>query len=54
MQMVKEQEVPVIITDQRMPQCTGVELLGKLPTDIDNVRMILTGFSDIEVIIVSQ
>lgn len=51
LQLVKEQEVPVIITDQRMPQCTGVELLGKLPTDIDNVRMILTGFSDVEVIV---
>lgn len=49
--MLKGEEIPVVITDQRMPHCTGVELLEKIPTDLTNVKIILTGFSDVEVII---
>ncbi|MCB0543100.1 MAG: response regulator, partial [Saprospiraceae bacterium] len=51
LEMIKQEEVPVIVTDQRMPVCTGVEFFQQIPSDINNVRIILTGFSDIEVII---
>jgi class 3 adenylate cyclase len=34
-----------------MPLCTGVELFCKIPPGIENVRIILTGFSDVEVIV---
>ena len=51
LQILSEREIPVIITDQRMPLCTGVELLQRLPSTSSAVRIILTGYSDIEVII---
>ena len=49
--IVAREEVPVVISDQRMPLCTGVELFRKMPENIGIVRIILTGFSDVEVII---
>jgi adenylate cyclase len=50
--ILQREQVPVIITDQRMPGMTGVEFLEKIiPEYPDTVRMILTGFSDIEAII---
>ncbi|MGB3800613.1 MAG: response regulator, partial [Lewinella sp.] len=51
LQVLSDREIPVVITDQRMPLCTGVELLQRLPAHIEAVRIILTGYSDIEVII---
>ncbi|MBE9510484.1 MAG: response regulator [Bacteroidetes bacterium] len=45
-------EVNLIITDQRMPEMTGIQFLEKIiPEYPDVIRIILTGFSDIEVII---
>lgn len=44
--------VTVIISDQRMPQMTGVEFLAKsLKTHPDAIRILLTGYADIEVVI---
>jgi signal transduction histidine kinase len=44
--------VTVIISDQRMPQMTGVEFLAKsLQTHPDAIRILLTGYADIEVVI---
>jgi class 3 adenylate cyclase len=44
--------IPIIITDQRMPGVTGIQFLEKvIPEFPDTVRMILTGFSDVEAII---
>jgi class 3 adenylate cyclase/ActR/RegA family two-component response regulator len=51
LEIVAREEVPVVISDQRMPLCTGVELFRKMPENIGIVRIILTGFSDVEVII---
>lgn len=51
MKVVAENDIHVIVTDQRMPGMTGVQFLQKLPDEPDSVRMILTGFSDIEAII---
>jgi serine phosphatase RsbU (regulator of sigma subunit) len=52
MEILKKHEIEVIITDQRMPEMTGIQFLEKIITDYPNcIRMILTGFSDIEAII---
>ncbi|MEA5465942.1 response regulator [Leptothoe sp. PORK10 BA2] len=42
-------EVAVIISDQRMPEMTGTEFLSKtVPEFPDTIRIILTGFTDVE------
>lgn len=42
-------EVAVIISDQRMPEMRGTEFLSKtVPEFPDTVRIILTGFTDVE------
>lgn len=51
LELVQSKEFPIIITDQRMPDITGVDFLQMLPPHINNIRMILTGFADVEVII---
>lgn len=39
----------VVITDQRMPHMLGTELLSRIKAvDDDNVRMILTGYTDVK------
>ncbi|MBT28254.1 MAG: adenylate/guanylate cyclase domain-containing response regulator [Thalassobius sp.] len=51
-EILKENDVQLIISDQRMPEMTGVEFLENiLPVYPDAIRMILTGFSDVEAII---
>jgi serine phosphatase RsbU (regulator of sigma subunit) len=52
MEILKKHEIHLIITDQRMPEMTGIQFLEKIIPDYpDCIRMILTGFSDIEAII---
>jgi response regulator RpfG family c-di-GMP phosphodiesterase len=50
--VLAENTVHVIISDQRMPQMTGIEffasILGEYP---DPVRMLLTGYADIQAVI---
>lgn len=50
LQILKDQgEVAVIISDQRMPEMKGTEFLSKtVPEFPDTVRIILTGFTDVE------
>ncbi len=50
LKILKEQgEVAVIISDQRMPEMKGTEFLSKtVPEFPDTVRIILTGFTDVE------
>jgi len=44
-------EIHVLITDQRMPGTLGTELLAQAVKDYpDQIRILLTGFSDIEAI----
>ena len=51
-EFLKEQEVQVIITDQRMPEETGVEFLSSiLEAHPEPIRMLLTGYSDIGAVI---
>ena len=45
------QEIGVIITDQRMPGMTGIEFLESiLSVYPDTIRILLTGFSDINAV----
>ncbi len=51
-EIMRHNDIKLVITDQRMPEMTGIQLLEKLSPEFpDSIRMILTGFSDIEVII---
>jgi class 3 adenylate cyclase/FixJ family two-component response regulator len=51
MEILSKNDIHVIVTDQRMPHMTGVQFLQHIPGDQDNIRIILTGFSDMESII---
>lgn len=49
--IISRHDIDVIVTDQRMPAMTGIQFLQHIPENLDNIRIILTGFSDIESII---
>jgi response regulator RpfG family c-di-GMP phosphodiesterase len=50
--ILKNNKIHIIITDQRMPKTTGVEFLESIIKAYpDPMRILLTGYSDIEVII---
>ncbi|MCB0282817.1 MAG: response regulator [Calditrichae bacterium] len=52
LELMLNNRVDLIITDQRMPKMTGIQFLEKIiPQYPDTIRMILTGFSDVEAII---
>lgn len=49
---MKQHNVHLVIADQRMPKMTGIEFLEKIIFEYpDCIRMVLTGFSDVEAII---
>jgi len=49
--VLADNEIHVLITDQRMPGTLGTELLAQAVKDYpDQIRILLTGFSDIEAI----
>ncbi|MBZ4187577.1 response regulator [Niabella beijingensis] len=51
-QILQQNEIHVIITDQRMPETTGIQFLTSIiPQHPDPVRMILTGYADINAVI---
>ena len=50
-EVLKEQEIQILITDQRMPGAQGTDLLAQAVTDYpDQIRILLTGYSDMEAI----
>jgi response regulator RpfG family c-di-GMP phosphodiesterase len=50
--LMQEEEVHIVMSDQRMPQISGVELLAKVKSKYPQaVRMLFTGFADLESII---
>ena len=52
LELLRNEEVEVIITDQRMPYMTGVELLERVLVEFPKpIRMVLTGYSDLNAII---
>jgi two-component system response regulator AtoC len=52
LQILQDKEVAVVVTDQRMPRMTGVELLREVRLrQPDAVGIILTAFTDVDVLI---
>ncbi len=51
MEILLKNDIHVVVTDQRMPHMAGVQFLQHIPGDQDNIRIILTGFTDMESII---
>jgi two-component system, sensor histidine kinase and response regulator len=52
LELIKIHQPALIISDQRMPQMTGVELLKKsLEISPESVRVLLTGYTDLESVI---
>ena len=50
--LMQEEEIHIIMSDQSMPQISGVELLTKVKSRFPNaIRMLFTGYADIESII---
>jgi len=50
--LLEQHEIAVIITDQRMPQMTGIELLKKSADQRPHmVRILLTGYTDLEALV---
>ncbi len=50
--VMRNEEVHIIMTDQRMPQISGVELLSKVKARHPQaIRMLFTGFADLESIV---
>lgn len=48
-EILAQNDIQVLITDQRMPVTTGSELLAQAVQDYpDQIRILLTGFSDID------
>lgn len=51
LKIMEEEDIHLIITDQKMPGMTGIEVLERVVETHPNVvRMILTAYSDIEII----
>lgn len=52
LQLLQEEEVHIIMTDQRMPSVTGVELLQRVKAKKPQaIRMLFTGYADLESIV---
>jgi response regulator RpfG family c-di-GMP phosphodiesterase len=52
MKILRNNHIHIIITDQRMPVKTGVEFLEEVIKEFpDPIRILLTGYSDIQVVI---
>ncbi|WP_057938400.1 response regulator [Algoriphagus resistens] len=50
--ILSKEEIDIIITDQRMPEETGVEFLASIiPVHPDPIRILLTGYTDIQAVI---
>jgi PAS domain S-box-containing protein len=52
LKIMRQHDIQVVISDQRMPEMTGVEFLELVSKEFqDTARMILTGYSDINTIV---
>jgi signal transduction histidine kinase len=49
LQLMEEHEIGVVLTDQRMPGMTGIELLEKVEAEYpDAIRLLITAYSDLQ------
>ncbi len=49
LKIIEENEIALIISDHRMPEMSGVELLSKVvEVSPDTIRIMLTGYADLE------
>ena len=47
--LMKEHEIGVVLTDQRMPGMTGIELLEKVESEYpETIRLLITAYSDLQ------
>ncbi|MEE8479725.1 MAG: response regulator [Desulfobacterales bacterium] len=54
LKILAENEVHLVITDLRMPKMNGIEFLTRLKVDYpDLIRIILTGYTDVDTLIES-
>ena len=52
LKLLEQHDVALLITDQRMPEMTGIELLQKtVPLRPRMVRIILTGYTDVDALV---
>ena len=52
MKILQEHEIHLVMTEQRMPQMSGVELLHRMKTEFPGaMRLIFTGYADIKTVI---
>ena len=52
MRIVEQHPIDIIITDQRMPQMTGVEFLEEvIKINPDPMRILLTGYADMSAVV---
>jgi response regulator RpfG family c-di-GMP phosphodiesterase len=50
--IMQQEEVHIVMTDQRMPEITGVQLLSKVKARHPHaIRMLFTGFADLDSIV---
>lgn len=52
LEILKQQPVHVVMTDQRMPEMTGVELLSRVQGECPQaIRIVFTGYADIKAVV---
>src|SRR5689334_11465400 len=52
LRILQKEDVHIVMTDQRMPEMTGVEFLGRAKSDVpDAIRLLFTGYADIKAVI---
>jgi response regulator RpfG family c-di-GMP phosphodiesterase len=52
LELMREHEIDIVISDQRMPEMTGVEMLKRVRSEFPQAfRIIVTGFADIEAVV---
>jgi DNA-binding NtrC family response regulator len=52
MEILKKNEIQIVLSDQRMPGMTGVEFFKILKKEYpDTIRILITGYSDIQAVI---
>lgn len=50
--ILDQHEIEIVLTDQRMPEMTGVKFLESIiPLFPDTIRILITGYSDIDAVI---